>query len=77
MRGQQLLRQWEILRALEECRLTRMELAHRCGVHVRTIYRDLDVLEGARFPLYSERGEDGFVRYHLLAPDSVPARRTA
>ena len=59
MRGDQLARQWRIIRAIEATSggLTVAELAKREGIGVRTIYRDLVALQQAGFPLYSARVE--------------------
>lgn len=59
MRGDQLARQWRIVRAIEATSsgLTVAELAKREGIGVRTIYRDLIALQQAGFPLYSARIE--------------------
>mgnify|MGYP000940684861 CR=1 FL=1 len=57
MRGDQLARQWRILRHIESSQygLTVAELADIEGVGVRTAYRDLEALQEAGFPLYYER----------------------
>ena len=59
MRGDQLSRQWQILRQIEVSKngLTASEIAELCGVSLRTAYRDLDDLQFAGFPLYTEKGE--------------------
>ena len=59
MRGDQLSRQWQILRQIEVSKngLTASEIAELCGVSLRTAYRDLDDLQFAGFPLYNEKGE--------------------
>lgn len=59
MRGDQLARQWRIIRAIEASHsgLTVSELAQLEGRGVRTIYRDLEALMQAGFPLYTERFE--------------------
>jgi len=59
MRGDQLSRQWNILRQIEVSKngLTASEIAELCGVSLRTAYRDLDDLQFAGFPLYTEKGE--------------------
>lgn len=44
--------------------VTAPELADACEVSVRTIYRDIDALNAAGIPIYSERGSDG--GYRLL-----------
>lgn len=57
MRGDQLIRQWKIIRVLESRKtgITSAELAAELEVPLRTVYRDLDALSDAGFPLYTER----------------------
>lgn len=43
------------------------ELAAECEVDRRTVYRDLDALREAGYPLVSERGEDGQALYHFIS----------
>ncbi len=59
MRGDQLARQWRVIRAIEASSegLTVAEIAQREGTGLRTIYRDLEALQEAGFPLYNERVE--------------------
>ncbi len=38
------------------------ELAERLGVSVRTIYRDIDTLDGVGVPIYAEAGREGGFR---------------
>ena len=75
------VRQWEILKMLEERPATLGEIAGAVGdpkVCERAIRRDLDALQAAQFPLYSERhDEDGRVRWHLMAKGVTPVRRAA
>ena len=61
MRGDQLSRQWRILRQIEVSRngLTATEIAAMENVSLRTAYRDLDALQLAGFPLHTEKGENG------------------
>ncbi len=61
MRGDQLSRQWRILRQIEVSRngLTATEIAELGDISLRTAYRDLDDLQLAGFPLYAETGENG------------------
>jgi len=61
MRGDQLSRQWRILRQIEVSKngLTATEIAERGGISPRTAYRDLDDLQLAGFPLFAEKGEKG------------------
>ncbi len=59
MRGDQLARQWRVIRAIEASAngLSVAELAEREETGIRTIYRDLEALQAAGFPLYNERVE--------------------
>jgi predicted DNA-binding transcriptional regulator YafY len=59
MRGAQLARQWKIIRLLESRKrgLTITELSDELNSPARTIYRDLEALQEAGFPLYSEKEE--------------------
>jgi predicted DNA-binding transcriptional regulator YafY len=61
MRGDQLSRQWRILRQIEVSKngLTAAEIAEIGGASLRTAYRDLGDLQLAGFPLYIEKGEKG------------------
>jgi len=60
MRGDQLSRQWQILRRLESGHsgCTVVEIMAFAGVSQRTAYRDLDDLQRAGFPIYAERVGD-------------------
>ena len=57
MRGDQLARQWRIIRGIEASSngLTVAEIAKREETGLRTIYRDLEALQSAGFPLYNEK----------------------
>jgi predicted DNA-binding transcriptional regulator YafY len=59
MRGDQLARQWRVIRAIEASPggLTVTEIAEREETGIRTIYRDLEALQAAGFPLYNEKVE--------------------
>ncbi len=61
MRGDQLSRQWRILRKIEASKygLTAAEIAELGDVSLKTGYRDLDDLQLAGFPLYADKGESG------------------
>ena len=61
MRGDQLSRQWRILRQIEVSKngLTVAEIAEIGGSSLRTAYRDLGDLQLAGFPLYTEKGAKG------------------
>lgn len=79
MRNRQVIRQWRVLRLLEQRPRTLAELAAAVGERggtTRTIRRDLEALEAAGFPLYNERHEDGAVRWHALQR-VAPERRSA
>jgi predicted DNA-binding transcriptional regulator YafY len=57
MRGDQLSRQWRILRQLEVSKkgLTATEVSAEGGVSLRTAYRDMDDLQLAGFPIFTEK----------------------
>ena len=65
MRGDQLARQWRIIRANETSpnRLTVTEIAQREEAGIRTINRDLNALQAARLPLHTDAGD----RFNLRA----------
>src|SRR6478735_8483583 len=56
-RNTELIRQWEILREIDNARtgIPIARLAEKRGVHARTIRRDLDALTRAGFPLFDEK----------------------
>jgi predicted DNA-binding transcriptional regulator YafY len=68
-RNAEVIRQWTILRTIEQARaggVTIDELASLCDVTTRTIRRDLQALEEAGFPLYDDRSiEDGRTRWRI------------
>jgi predicted DNA-binding transcriptional regulator YafY len=68
-RNAEVIRQWTILREVEQARgvgVTIDDLAVLCGVTTRTIRRDLQALEEAGFPLYDNKThDDGRTRWSL------------
>jgi predicted DNA-binding transcriptional regulator YafY len=56
-RGDQLARQWKIIQALIASRRGKSvpELAEMVECHTRTVYRDLEALQAAGFPVTTER----------------------
>jgi predicted DNA-binding transcriptional regulator YafY len=56
-RGDQLARQWRIIQTLVSSKYgkTVADLVKEKNCHPRTIYRDLETLQEAGFPIYSER----------------------
>ena len=56
-RGDQLSRQWKIIQALTNTRQGKSaaQLAAELDCHSRTVYRDLEALQDAGFPLFTER----------------------
>jgi predicted DNA-binding transcriptional regulator YafY len=58
-RGDQLSRQWRIIQSLMAARRGKSaaELAQALACHSRTVYRDLEALQMAGFPLYTEKSE--------------------
>jgi predicted DNA-binding transcriptional regulator YafY len=67
VRGDQLARQWQLIQRLAKSRvgLGLDALAEELGCVRRTVYRDLDALMFAGFPVVSER-RDGRVYYRFL-----------
>jgi predicted DNA-binding transcriptional regulator YafY len=67
MRGDQLARQWRLIQLLARRRYGAGldDLAAELECHRRTVYRDLDALQFAGFPVTSEK-RDGRVFYRLL-----------
>ncbi len=67
MRGDQLARQWRLIQRLAHSRVgaTPDDLAEDLGCVRRTVYRDLDALMFAGFPVVSEK-RDGHVYYRFL-----------
>jgi predicted DNA-binding transcriptional regulator YafY len=67
MRGDQLARQWQLIQRLARSRagVGLDQLADDLGCVRRTVYRDLDALQYAGFPVVSER-RDGRVFYRFL-----------
>jgi predicted DNA-binding transcriptional regulator YafY len=56
MRGGQVARQWRVIRILESRKrgMTGVELAAELEVPLRTVYRDLEALQEAGFPIFTE-----------------------
>jgi predicted DNA-binding transcriptional regulator YafY len=67
MRGDQLARQWQLIQRLAKSRagMGLDDLADELGCVRRTVYRDLDSLMYAGFPVVSEK-RDGRVYYRFL-----------
>ncbi len=66
-RGDQLGRQWKIIQTLVSARQGKSaaELAQELDCHPRTLYRDLEALQVAGFPIYTEK-VDGKALWSLL-----------
>src|SRR5713101_308069 len=59
-RGNQLARQWQLLQLIDHpTGIAVDDAARKLGCTVRTIWRDLEVLENAGFPLYNDKEVDG------------------
>ncbi|CAB1058078.1 Transcriptional regulator, YafY family [Olavius sp. associated proteobacterium Delta 1] len=74
-RGDQLARQWRIIQTLISSRQGKSvsDLAQDLSCHTRTVYRDLEALQAAGFPVYTDRVEGKNV-WSLLetAKHSIP-----
>jgi predicted DNA-binding transcriptional regulator YafY len=58
-RGNQLARQWQLLQLIDHpAGIAVDDAARKLDCTVRTIWRDLDVLQKAGFPLYDDKGAD-------------------
>jgi predicted DNA-binding transcriptional regulator YafY len=80
-RGDQLARQWRIIQTLISARHGKSVsvLAKDLSCHIRTIYRDLEALQAAGFPVYTDRvgGKNLWVlldnaKHSLPIPFSLP-----
>jgi predicted DNA-binding transcriptional regulator YafY len=74
-RGDQLARQWKIIQSLISSRQGKSvpAMAEALGCHRRTVYRDLEALQAAGFPVYTNR-VDGRNHWSLLdtARNNIP-----
>src|SRR5437870_1947395 len=58
--GDQFSRQWRLVQLIDRSQgITVDDAARDLAVTIRTIWRDLEVLQKAGFPLYPERAADG------------------
>jgi predicted DNA-binding transcriptional regulator YafY len=80
-RGDQLGRQWHIIQTLVVARTGKSvaDLANDLDCHPRTVYRDLEALEAAGFPVYTEKkgGKNYWyildaAKQHIPVPFSQP-----
>jgi len=80
-RGDQLGRQWKIIQTLISSKLGKSaaDLAKDLECHPRTVYRDLEALQVAGFPIYTERVEGktlwsllDTVKHQIPIPFSLP-----
>ncbi len=80
-RGDQLGRQWKIIQTLISSKRGKSaaELASELECHPRTVYRDLEALQIAGFPIYTERVEGkslwsvlDTVKHQIPVPFSLP-----
>lgn len=75
IRNQQVVRQWQLLLALQARPCGINQLARDLDVATRTIRRDLEALEMAGFPLFDTQDDDRVVRWHLMPTATTPGRR--
>jgi len=82
-RGDQLARQWKIIQTLITSRRGKSaaELAEDLGCHPQTLYRDLEALQIAGFPIYTEKVEGknlwsllDTLKHHIPIPFSLTKR---
>jgi len=79
-RGDQLARQWKIIQTLITSKggKSAAELAEEIECHPRTLYRDLEALQVAGFPIYTDRVEGknlwsliDTLKHHIPVPFSL------
>lgn len=72
MRGDQIIRQWELLRLLfaHQDGIRVEDIAHTLKTKKRNVYRDLEVLKGARFNVRSVR-RDKEAFYYIPSEEPV------
>ncbi len=72
-RGDQLARQWKILQTLMAAKNGKSagELSRELECHLRTVYRDLEALQAAGFPIYTHR-ENAVSRWALMGTARHP-----
>jgi predicted DNA-binding transcriptional regulator YafY len=79
-RGDQLARQWKIIQTLITSRTGKSaaDLASEIECHPRTLYRDLEALQAAGFPIYTEKAEGknlwsllDTLKHHIPIPFSL------
>jgi predicted DNA-binding transcriptional regulator YafY len=80
-RGEQLGRQWRIIQTLINSKLGKSaaQLSEELECHPRTVYRDLEALQVAGFPIYTEKVEGknlwsllDTVKHQIPIPFSLP-----
>jgi predicted DNA-binding transcriptional regulator YafY len=80
-RGDQLSRQWRLLQMIDRPQgVTVDDAARDLECTIRTIWRDLDALQKAGFPLYTERAAGGTRGVWRVTEDvkrTLPARAMA
>jgi predicted DNA-binding transcriptional regulator YafY len=79
MRGTQLARQWKVIRLIESRKrgITGAELASELEVPLRTVYRDLDAIQEAGFPIYTDReGKNSFWKILDTFKNDLPVPMT-
>ena len=67
-RNAEVIRQWQILLAIERTRLgvSVDDMAKLTGVGKRTIWRDMQALQDAGFPLASDKTDDNRTRWTIV-----------
>ena len=77
-RGEQLIRQWKLLQRLGKLHygLTVNELAEELDISSRTVRRDLDVLQGAGFPIKAHTRAHGRKQWRMDPEFAHAVKRT-
>jgi predicted DNA-binding transcriptional regulator YafY len=80
-RGDQLARQWKIIQTLISSKIGKSaaELTENLDCHPRTVYRDLEALQTAGFPIYNEKLDGKHLwslldtmKHHIPIPFTLP-----
>ncbi len=74
-RGDQLIRQWKIMQIINASKYGKSiaDLAEELECNLRTVYRDIEVLQCAGFPLYNERVQGKNLWLMLETVNDIPA----
>jgi hypothetical protein len=77
--GDQLIRQWKIIRMLQSCRYGKsmLDIAAELACNLRTVYRDMDILQSAGFSIICDRHDGKNVWILLNAVELRACKKTS